>query len=1086
MTQSTESKTKILKEKLIVTALEEPEFLDLLKDTVGEIKTQAKSSINEATLAGCFERELYGLLKDIGFKFMPEKEIGIGTIRHVKKGRIDSKIGEVVIEYKHKTKLSTAEDKKKATEQLECYLMGLSKINSLQYYGFLTDGVICQEMISENKKITSKSSFVDFSHTEGLRLIKNIVLSDKTALTPKNLIKDFCNPNNTDNLAHSMAKELFLILKNNPTRKTTMLKLEWEQLFRLGHDDKSQQMRIRDRQTVLESIINDTFEKNEEQYMALFALQTTYAIIIKMIAYRIISQVRFETPLKSYHSILRANEKSLKIFCQKLEDGEIFKQLGITNLLEGDFFSWYSDSNQWNKEMAGFVTKILDILARYENTSEIFQSDKVVDLFKGLYENVIPHTVRSSLGEFYTPVWLAEHVFKSVKPKNNSWRGLDPCAGSGTFVLVMIDQVLAELKEENNETQLKQVLDRIHGIDLNPLSVLTTRINYFIRITHLIPQKKFYLQIPVYLGDASYVPEETETKSGVKCLKYAIRTLEKSIDIVIPKSLTVKPQKFSEIMTEYERKIKMEEKFEALKILQNNIPKKDQKKDVLQRLEKLTDDLIYLERKKWNGIWARIITNFLTTANLNRFDIVIGNPPWIDWKNLPSGYRERIKSLCIDRQLFSGDGMTGGINLNVCALITSVSIGNWLAVDGKLAFLMPKVIAFQQSYDGFRQFQSDTIKRDFHAFCDWTKSGHPFYPVKEKFMTFIIGPKNQRPRILPVQSYVKKRGMRITGDIHMPYDEAMKRLNKEKLFANQIMPHNTAFTITNKKSDFALFKKIAGESEYIGREGIEFYPQELLLFKKVKKDPAPAPTNCIYVENIQARGSIYRIPQDVIALEKEFLFPLVKGKEIQKFKNSYSGIIVPFPYDEFNPKKPIDKKTLSKKASKLLEYYVRNKEIIEQQTNYSDRIRGNDPGDFYGLARVGKYSFANYYVGFRDNTKWNACVISPIKMPWGEKKRMMFQNHAVSICEDRKGSFISEDEAHYICSILNAPIVEKYIIQSSDARSFKIRPPIKIPKFDPKNLKHMQLSILSKELHKDQSKMNISLEKIQNLYLEII
>ena len=49
-----------------------------------------------------------------------------------------------------------------------------------------------------------------------------------------------------------------------------------------------------------------------------------------------------------------------------------------------------------------------------------------------------------------------------------------------------------------------------------------------------------------------------------------------------------------------------------------------------------------------------------------------------DWKNLPEGYRERIKSLCIDRMLFSGDGITGGINLNICALISNVSAENWL------------------------------------------------------------------------------------------------------------------------------------------------------------------------------------------------------------------------------------------------------------------------------------------------------------------------------------------------------------------------------------------------------------------------
>ena len=1082
MDQEINHKIKMLKEKLILSALKEPEFLELLKETVSEINLQAKKVRNESTLVTIFELELYGLLKNINFKFMPEKEVEIETIRHVKKGRMDSKIGGVVIEYKHRTKLSTDTQKNKATIQLTDYLIALSKDNSLQYYGFITDGIICKEIVCENEQVVSESSYEEFSHNKALQLIRNIVLSDKIAFTPESLIRNFCNDEN--NIAHNMSRELFSVLKNKQTPKTKMLRLEWEELFKLGHKDKSQQRRIHDRQTDLQKIMSCTFKESEEQYAALFALQTTYAIIIKLIAYRIISELRFDRPLKNYHTVLRANRSTLRIFCQKLEDGEIFRDLGMLNLLEGDFFSWYSDSNQWNSEISDFIRQILQILASYENTDHVFKSENIVDLFKGLYENIIPHTIRASLGEFYTPVWLAEHVFRSVQPKNNSWRGLDPCAGSGTFVLVMIEQVLKELKNEKPETQLELVLKRVNAIDLNPLSVLTTRINYFIRISHLIP-KNTKLTIPVYLGDASHVPQEIITESGVKCLKYVISTLEKPIDITLPKSLTMNPQNFSEIMTEYEKKIKAEDKFAATSIILDNIPKRDIKEDVVRKVNSLTADLIYLEKKKWNGIWARIITNFFITANLDRCDIIIGNPPWIDWKNLPSGYREKIKSLCVDRKLFSGDGITGGINLNVCALITSISIENWLTTAGKLAFLMPKVIAFQQSYDGFRQFRSDNIKRDFHAFYDWTKAGHPFYPVTEKFMTYVIGLKAHRPKVIPVKLYIKKSGTSIAGNIHLPYAEAMKRLDEKNAFADQIMPHNTAFTITDKEPDLSLFKKIAGKSTYIGREGIEFYPQELLLFQKATNEPAEPSKGCVYVENIQVNNPLYNIPKDIIEFEKKYLFPLVKGPKIQKFHHAYSGIVTLFPYDKSNPRMPLKRTVLSKNAPKTLDYFIRYQDTMMQQTNFSDRIRGNR-GEFYGLARVGLYSFAKYRVGFRDNTKWCACVISPVETFWGEKKQPVFQNHAPSICEDNNGNFIDEDEAHYICAILNAPIVEKYIVQSSDLRSFKIRPPIKIPKFNPNNILHVELSSLSKNAHLKQLQLDEILSSIQKLYLQIL
>jgi hypothetical protein len=877
-----------------------------------------------------------------------------------------------------------------------------------------------------------------------------------------------------------MSKTFFQILKTNPVKKTRMLKTEWEQLFKLGHNDKSQQRMIREREKALETIIGQKFADGD-QYTALFALQTTYAITIKLIAYRMISELRFEKPLKNYNSILKADETGLRIFCEKLEDGEIFRDLGIANLLEGDFFSWYSSPAQWNTDISNHIKQLLEILARYENASEIFKAKQAIDLFKCLYETIMPQVVRSSLGEFYTPSWLTEHVFKSVKPQG-TWRGLDPCCGSGTFVLTMISAVLRETEHESKEQQLQNVLERVHAIDLNPLAVLTARINYFIRISHLIPERPSHLQIPVYLGDACYVPEKIQF-DGIECLKYSIRTVEQQIEVILPRSLVKNTQKFSELMTKYEENIKKQDYDESLQLLLNSLPQNEKTPAILQELERLTKQLVNLEKDEWNGIWARIISNFLITAEIGRFEIIIGNPPWIDWKNLPSGYRNRIKSLCIDKKLFSGDHRTGGINLNVCALISGVSMENWLKDNGSLAFLMPKVIAFQQSYDGYRKFQFNKVQRDLLAFYDWSRAGHPFYPITERFMTFVIGPKKLRSEIVPVKIYIKKRGAKIAGESHIPFEEAMGRLVEKQAFAGQVMPHNTAFTIADSVSDLEAYKEIAGETEYIGREGLEFYPQELLLFTLASKPPTTPAQCCIYVTNVRLRRPIHPVPPETVELEIEYLFPVVKSINIERFKHNYSGILAPFPYAKSNPKQPLNRIQL--KGTKLLGYFLKYEEIFAKQTDYYQKIKGPDSGEFYGLARVGPYSFAEYYVAFRDSTKWRATVISPIETDWGGRKRFVLQNHAASICEDSDGNFISEDEAHYVCAILNAPIVEKYIIQSSDSRSFKIRPPVKIPKYNKENEKHKRLVQLSKLAHTEND-VNQTMKEIEKLYLEIL
>ena len=128
-----------------------------------------------------------------------------------------------------------------------------------------------------------------------------------------------------------------------------MLRTEWEALFRLAHEDQSLQRRIQDRRAILGEIFGVEISEATMEYRALFALHTAYAIILKLIAYRVVSDVKFKTVLQNYKSLTTASPSVMRAFCATLEDGELFRQIGILNLLEGDFFSWYADSKQWNK-----------------------------------------------------------------------------------------------------------------------------------------------------------------------------------------------------------------------------------------------------------------------------------------------------------------------------------------------------------------------------------------------------------------------------------------------------------------------------------------------------------------------------------------------------------------------------------------------------------------------------------------------------------------------------------------------------------------------------------------------------------------
>lgn len=984
-----ENKTliKSLKQKQYTAIVKSNEYRTLLTGMCHRISRKAKIAPNEATIESYFDCELFAFFRDVfeplGFEYNPTKEASVSTRRHVTKGRADTAIGALVVEFKQISTLSSEEQKNNAVRQISDYLLGLDFEG--ESVGFVTDGTKgC--FVIKNEQNISVESYFSLSFDQLDRLVQYIIRLKLTALNSKNIVDNFCNPPDNDGIAFELVKTLYF-------------------------------------------------------------------------------------------------SEALRYQLSLLEEGAIFRDYGITNLLEGDFFSWYTANDQWTEETAKRVSEVFRVLSKYSDKAVLNTSKSSADFFKELYQGMMPPAVRHSLGEYYTKKWLANQVVDEalVLFSKPNWKGLDPCCGSGTFITVMIDKVLEETQGQTINEQLHSVLERVKGIDLNPVAVLTARVNYFINISHLLGEQE-ELEIPIYLGDSSYVPRKKKF-DGIDCLEYTINTLVSPINILVPASMVEDPFKFSKAMTNIELFIKSLDENGTYSCLTGLVAPKELTEAIQNELHKLSHALVELERRKWNGIWARIITNYLTTANLGKFDVIVGNPPWVDWKSLPSGYRDKIKSLCISRKLFSGDKVTGGINLNICALISNVVSENWLTENGILGFLMPEPLISQQSYEGFRNmYLSDGSRLYFKKFTNWTKAGYPFKPVTQKFLTFYMTKEIVDYRKgVDVDWFVLKEHRNHDNCEMLVLDEYF---DVHKGIAATCHKSKNFFAYVASRSQLNDFMSVAGESQYIGREGIEFYPQEMMIFEESGLPSTPA---CTSLRNIQVKKAKYHVPQTVELLETKYLHPLVKGVDISPFHVELSGYIVPFPYDKRNTRLPIALEELVRTAPKLASFYQKHKDLILAQTTYNERIIGRD-GEFYKLARVGAYSFAENYVVFRDNTKWGAAVISSVDTSWGGKKRPLFQNHAVSICEDSNGNYISLDEAHFICGIMNTPVAFQYVINSSDSRSFPIRPRIYIPKYDKNNHIHRTIVELSKKAHQHYDNEKEVLEithQLNDLYLTI-
>ena len=1034
-------------------------FNQLIKvsESINQLSRKAKS---EADVISAFDSYFLPVLRsnaNLNINYYREESIDIKRI--VKKGRIDSRIGSLVIEFKHFSKFQTKKNQEIAINQIKNYLESLFLDVPQRYFGIITDGINSIKIIKDDKQ-TNVLPVEDFNAKLLNYLTKVIVSSDLKALNSKNLVKDFTSEDS--NISNDLSLTLLKRLTLNKTEKTKMLFNEWQELFRLSHSDKSKQKAIEDRKVSLEKVAGKKFKNNKEEYETLFCIQTAYAILVKVIAFHVISKIYQNSSLNP-RLIAQQDRPSLQNHMQSLEDGAIFRDLGIGNLLEGDFFSWYIQEIHFDEELCNQIKKIYSILSMYDGRSVFINPEETSDLFQELYQEIIPSKVRHSLGEFYTPPWLADHVISEAEKliDADNLKALDPCCGSGTFITRLIGKVI---KKNSNRSDLLQIIvNSVKGIDLNPLAVLSARVNYFINISHLL-NKKIPIEIPIYLGDASYVPEDTLV-DHVICLKYSIRTIKGSIQIILPKSIISNIAQFSQIMTQIELDIKNLDNESIFKKLKSICSPDDLTENISLELHHLSNNLVSLEKQKWNGIWARIITNFLTTANLGKFNLIVGNPPWIDWKNLPEGYRERIKSICIDRSLFSGDTITGGINLNICALIANVSAENWLHKNGVLSFLMPQNILFQQTYEGFRKFQLKEKRLFLHKIIDWSESKHPFVTVKYKFANFIFHEKYKNYSYgIPATKIIKKPKTKGLESCNMidDFQKISHLFRNEQNLIGTVLNNATSFSYAKSSEELKAYKSITGNCEYVGREGIEFFPQELflLIFREMIE-------NNILFKNYQGGNkSKHKVPPQDILLEPEYIYPLVKGTQIKQFKLDEVEYYVPFPYEKFS-RSPLEIKELSEKSKLLAKFFQKNRRVIDSQTNYDKKIIGDrNFTAFYALARVGKYTFSDYAVCFRDNTEWCAAVSSPIRTPWGCIRQPLFQNHAVSITQGSDGKFITKEEAHYICAIFNSSYAKNFIENSSDSRTYKIKPPLNVPKFNTTKKEHIGLSDLSITAHK--------------------
>lgn len=429
-------------------------------------------------------------------------------------GRADATYNRMIIEYKAPGRLreninhsATAH----AIQQAKDYVEGVADQENQQIHrlvGTVIDGYyfIYVRKVDGHWNDPEVEPINEQSVGRFLRLL--VSLTSGKALLPDNLIQDFgSNTIYAQRIASSLYQSLNEKLDDEQTDIVDKLFEQWKAFFGAvtGFEENSKPLRNRPELRQFASGMGLDVQTVKPPRL-FFTVHTYFALLIKLIAYYALS--RFASGFGTrFGSMYHLSDNELKREMGELEQGGIFRTLGIQNFLEGDFFKWYLHT--WDANVAKAIRTLLERLKDYDPGTLEVSPEQTRDLLKKLYHRLMPREIRHDLGEYYTPDWLAEHVLNELGYDGKiDRRILDPACGSGTFLVLAIKRLRRQCfnNGRNEQETLEIILNNIVGIDLNPLAVIAARTNYLLALGDLLVHRVSDIDIPVYLADSILIP----------------------------------------------------------------------------------------------------------------------------------------------------------------------------------------------------------------------------------------------------------------------------------------------------------------------------------------------------------------------------------------------------------------------------------------------------------------------------------------------------------------------------------------------------------------------------------------------------
>lgn len=762
--------------------------------------------------------------------------------------RIDVEAGCAVIEVKKSLGSPTVVDD--ATAQLSGYVKHRTEELGQRFVGVLTDG---QRWMLHHLLPGGELALVDTFTLSGAQDADRLAAWLEVVLAT------------TDQIKPSPREVLARLGAGSPGYELDLADLQ--ALYEQVRDDPEVQLKRELWARLLVAALGTNFEASDD----LFVTHTYLVLTASFLANAVMG-----TDLEAPGADMRA-----------LLEGQAFTNADLYGLVEADFFDWPVTSPGGQPVLRAIARRI----ARF-NWTEVDH-----DLLKVLYESVIDADTRRSLGEYYTPDWLAEYMVDRAFDQPGEKKLLDPACGSGTFLFWAVRRALAAYKADglSNRDALARVTARVSGIDLHPVAVTLARVTYLLAIgSERLLAERGPLTIPVYLGDSVRWDQDPTllAQGGI-----TIRTTDdmELIDqeLHFPEGVLTDPARFDRLVAAL-----------ADRAAARETPKSAKHKTVIPPIKAILDrhkvadtdrpaitlvfeKLCRLYDAGRDHVWGYYIRNLARPLSFSqaggRVDVLIGNPPWLSYRNMPVRIQQAYKELAQARNLWVGGKVATHQDLS--DLFVARAVEQYLKPEGTFSFVMPFAVLSRLQYEGFRS-------------GDWSSQGGGVLAVQ--FTDSSDDYARVKPPLFPVPSAV------ISGRKTSPPIRLSTTATK---WTGRVGSHTDDWEQVQQGLHASPGETVASlddlpESPYKEHftQGATLVPSVLM---RVEKLPPSALGMAAGRTKIQsARSALEKKPWKQLdtlegVVEDEFLHPMLTGATIAQFRlREAEQVVVPWAADK--------------------------------------------------------------------------------------------------------------------------------------------------------------------------------------------